>query len=64
MNYCISFQCKHSHEYNDLLFHLFADQVMDKEQCGASPEGNMHEALVLFMQENIKKVKEISQDFL
>ena len=29
-----------------------------------SPEANMHEALVLFMWENIDKFKEISQNFL
>ena len=44
MNYYISFQCKHMHEYNNLLFHLFADQVMDPERCGASPESNMNES--------------------
>ena len=37
---------------------------MNKEGCGASPEANMHEALVLFMLENIDKVTEISQNFL
>ena len=63
-NYNISFQCKYTHEYNNLLFHLFADQVMNKEGCGVSPEANMHEALVLFMWESIDKVKEISQNFL
>ena len=56
-------QCKHSHEYNDLLFHLFTDRVM-KEGCGACPEANMHQALVLFMRDNINKVTEISQNFL
>ena len=62
-NYCISFQCKHSHEYNDLLFHLFTDRVM-KEGHGACPEANMCQALVLFMWDNIDKVMEISQNFL
>ena len=63
-DYYISFQCKHTHEYNDLLFHLFADRVMNKEGCKVSPEANMREALVFFMWENIDKFKEISQNFL
>ena len=52
------------HEYNDLLFHLFVDRVMDRDQHGVSPEANMCEALVLFMWENIDKVKDIGQNFL
>ena len=64
MNYYISFQCKHMHEYNDLLLHLFADRLMDPERCGASPESNMCESLVLFMRENLEKVEKISHGFL
>ena len=64
LNYCISFQCKHMHEYNGLLFHLFADRVMDKDRHRASPESNMHKTLVLFMRGNLEKVQEISQEFL
>ena len=52
------------HEYNDLLFHLFADQVMDPERHVASPQSNMHESLVLFMRENLEKVDKISHGFL
>ena len=52
------------HEYNDLLFHLFADQVMDPEQHGASPESDMWGSLVLFMKENLGKVEQISHEFL
>ena len=63
MNYYISFQCKHLHKYNNLLFHLFADRVMDPEH-GASPESKMHKPLVLFMRENLEKVEQISHEFL
>ena len=48
------------HKYNDLLFHLFVDQVMDPERCGASPKSIMHESLVLFMRENLEKVDKIA----
>ena len=63
MNYSTSFQCKHLHEHNDLLFHLFADHLIGNER-GVSTEGNMWEALVLFIWENLPKVQEISEHFL
>ena len=57
------FQCKHSHEYSDVLFHVFADHLMPSPR-GAAPEHNMREALILFIKENRDKVTTIAAPFL
>ena len=57
------FQCKHSHEYSDVLFHVFADHLMPSPS-GAAPEHNMREALILFIKENRDKVTTIAAPFL
>ena len=57
------FQCKHSHEYSDVLFHVFADRLMPSPR-GAAPEHNMRESLILFIKENRDKVTTIAAPFL
>ena len=57
------FQCKHSHEYSDVLFHDFADHLMPSPR-GADPEHRMREALMLFIKENREKVTTIAAPFL
>ena len=57
------FQSKHSHEYSDVLFHVFADCLMPAPR-GAAPEHNMREALILFIKENRDKVTTIAAPFL
>ena len=59
----IIFQCKHLHNYYDVLFHIFADHMMSAPR-GAEPEHNMCQALILFMKENINKVQQIAQPFM
>ena len=61
--YAHDFQCKHSHNYDDVLFHIFVDCMMPAPR-GAEPEHNMCQALILFMKENIDKVERIAQPFL
>ena len=61
--YAHDLQCKHSHNYDDVLFHIFADHMMPAHR-GAKPEHNMRHALILFMKENIDKVEQIAQPFL
>ena len=61
--YAHDFQCKHLHNYNDVLFHIFADRMMPAPG-GAKPEHIMCQALILFMKENIDKVEQIAQPFL
>ena len=61
--YAHDFQYKHSHNYNDVLFHIFVDHMMPAPR-GTKPEHNMHQALTLFMKENIDKVEQIAQPFL
>ena len=56
-------QCKHSHEYNDLIFHIFANRFMP-DSHGAEPEYNMHESLVLFIRTNYEEVNKIARSFL
>ena len=48
-------QCKYSHEYNDLVFHIFADRFMP-DSHGAEWEHNMCESLVLFIRTNYEEV--------
>ena len=55
-------QCKHTHD-NDLIFHIFADRFMP-DLCGAEPEHNMHESLVLFIKTNYEEVNKITRSFL
>ena len=57
------FQCKHSHEYSDVLFHVFANCLMPSPR-GAAPEHNMREALIFFIKENRDKVTTIAAPFL
>ena len=57
------FQCKHSHEYSDVLFHVFADRLMPSAR-GTDPEHRMREALMLFIKENREKVTTIAAPFL
>ena len=59
----MNFQCKHTHNYDDVLLHVFADRLMPSSS-GANPEHNMHEALILFIKENTEKVKLIDEPFL
>ena len=59
----MNFQCKHTHNYNDVLFHIFADCLMPAPR-GADPEHNMCQALILFIKENTEKVKQIAEPFL
>ena len=61
--YAHDFQCKHAHNYDDVLFHILADHMMPAPS-GAEPEYNKHQALILFMKENIDKVEQIAQPFL
>ena len=56
-------QCKHTHEYNDLIFHIFAGIFMP-DSCGAEPEHKMHESLVLFIRMNYEEVNKIARSFL
>ena len=58
-----TFQCKHSHEYSDVLFYVFADHLMPSPR-GADPEHRMREALMLFIKENREKVTTIAAPFL
>ena len=57
------FQCKHSHDYSDVLFHGFADHLMPSPR-GADSKHNMREALMLFIKENRDKVNTIAAPFL
>ena len=57
------FQCKHSHEYSDVLFHVFANCLMPSPR-GADLEHRMKEALMLFIKENREKVTTIAAPFL
>ena len=59
----MNFQCKHTHNYDDVLFHVFADLLMPSPR-GANPEHNMCQALILFIKENTEKVKLIAEPFL
>ena len=56
------FQCKHIHDYNDLIFYIFADRFMP-EARGAMPEHNMPEYLVLFIKTNKEEVNKIARSF-
>ena len=56
-------QCKHTQEYNDLIFHIFTDRFMP-DSCEAVPEHNMHESLVLFIKTNYEEVNKIAKSFL
>ena len=58
------FQCKHSHDYNNVLFHVFADCLMPSPGGGADLEHNMRESLMLFIKENREKVTTIAAPFL
>ena len=60
----VIFQCKHSCNYDDVLFHIFVDCMMPAPGGGAEPEYNMCQALILLMKENIDKVEQIAQPFL
>ena len=57
------FQCKHSHNYNDVLFHVFADCLMPSPRA-TDPEHNMRESLMHFIKENREKVTTIVALFL
>ena len=57
------FQCKHSHKYSDVLFHVFVDYLMPSPS-GTVPEHNMREALILFIKENRDNVTTIAGPFL
>ena len=59
----MNFQCKHSHNYDDVLFHIFADHLIPAPR-GANPEHKMCQALILFLKENIDKVQQIAEPFL
>ena len=59
----MNLQCKHSHNYNDVLFHIFVDCLMPAPR-GTDLEHNMCQALILFMKENIEKVEQIAEPFL
>ena len=59
----MNFQCKHTHNYDDVLFNIFADCLMPSPR-GTDPEHDMHEALILFIKENTEKVKLIAKPFL
>ena len=61
--YAHDLQCKHSHNYDDVLFHIFVDHMMPAPR-DAKPQHNMHQALILFMKENTDKVERIAQTFL
>ena len=56
-------QCKHSNEYNDLIFHIFADRFMP-DSHGVEPEHNMHESHILFMRKNYEEINKIARSFL
>ena len=55
-------QCKHSHDYNDLIFHIFVDRFMHSR--GAEPEHTMRESLVLFIRTNFEEFDKIAGSFL
>ena len=57
------FQCEHSHNYHDFLFHVFADHLMSSPKR-ADPEHNMRESLMLFINKNREKVTTIAALFL
>ena len=59
----INLQCKHTHDYNDLLFHLFVDCLICTPR-GIDAEHNTRESLIMFIKENMEKVKIIAQPFL
>ena len=59
----MNFQCKQSHEYNDLLFYVFANQLTVAPHA-ADPEHNMRELLIMFIKENLEQVKTIVDLFL
>ena len=59
----MNFQCKHSPNYDDVLLHIFVDRLMPAPR-GTDLEHNMHQALILFMKENINKVEQIAEPFL
>ena len=61
--FIFKFQCKHSHEYSDFLFHVFADRLMPSPR-GADLEHRMREALMLFIKEKREKVTTIAAPFL
>ena len=50
------------HEYNNLIFHIFADRFMP-DLCGAEPEHNMCESLVLFIRTSYEEVNKIARSF-
>ena len=56
-------QCKHTHEYNDLIFHIFVDRFIP-DSHGAEPKHNMCESLVLFIRMNYEEVNKIARSFL
>ena len=58
------FQCKHSHKYSDVLFHVFANCLMPSPGGGADAEHRMREALMLFIKENREKVTTIAAPLL
>ena len=60
----MNFQCKHSDNYDDVLFHIFADHLMPTPGGGADPEHNMSQALIFFIKENTEKVKLIAEPYL
>ena len=57
------FQCKHSHAYSDVLFHVFTNHLMPSPR-EAALEHIMREALILFIKENRDKVTTIAAPFL
>ena len=56
-------QCKHTHDYSDLIFHIFIDRFMP-ESRGAVPEHNMCESVVLFIKVNKEEINKISRSLL
>ena len=55
--------CKHTHEYNNLIFHIFAHKFLP-DLHGAEPEHNMLASLVLFIRMNYEEVNKIARSFL
>ena len=62
-NFFYKFQCKHSHDYSDVLFHVFTDHLMPSPSR-ADPEQRMREALMHFIKENKDQVNTIAAPFL
>ena len=56
------FQCKHSHKYEDLLFHISVNQMMPPSR-GADPEHTMRNVLVLYIQ-NFNAMQMMAGKFL